>query len=251
MDINDPFFGASLKIKWADQHVRDIKAIVGETIWGVPQQIYTNLRNTDSEPPYRTEYQLPSFGKVREDVFVLSSYALYNFRSALDHIACAISTGKNRQYADFIICNNRTNFKAAGNEAIKRGKLCRRSVAFMESFKPYVRGNRSLWLLNRLNVIDKHKTLMVIDAQGFSVPATGRPHVKRRVFRPLDANKKVPTLVGKPKENSLTAIIVAFSQIKAIRREHIETVLFEISAEVQNVLEAARLAFPKASVPPL
>jgi hypothetical protein len=92
---------------------------------------------------------------------------------------------------------------------------------------------------------------MVVDAKGFAFPAVGKPVVKRRVWQPLDANKKVPTRIGKPKKDTLTASVVSFSQIKAIEHEHIETVLGEIAAQVQNILEAARLAFPKATIPPL
>jgi hypothetical protein len=237
---------------WPKRRLPDLfYSVDGETFFGVKEQIYSSLRCTDPDPPYNIEYPICSAGKIREDVFVLASYALYNLRSALDHIACAISMGKNRHKADFLICDDRTNFKRFGSKAVKDGKLCRKSLAFMESFKPYKRSNRTLWLLNRLNVIDKHKTLMVIDAQGFSVPTIGKPIVKRRVFKALDADKTNPTLIGKPKKDSQTAIIVAFLQIPLIRREHIETVLFEISAEVRDILEKARVAFPKASVPPL
>jgi hypothetical protein len=106
---------------------------------------------------------------------------LHNLRSALDHIAFALAGTKAGDKTMFPVAHDRTWFesKAVPN---KLDGVPARAVTLIRSLQPYHRGEPSryfhpLWVLNRLNSIDKHQRHHLLGAAMFD-PRVDRLEIK-------------------------------------------------------------------------
>src|SRR5690606_22121211 len=90
--------------------------------------------------------------------------ALHNLRSALDVMWFAIRHPGGPDWSDrktqFPICEGANSFVKA-LEGIEK-TFPKPAVDILNNVKPYKGGNDGLWLLSRLNNIDKHNTLIPV-----------------------------------------------------------------------------------------
>lgn len=118
-------------------------------------------------------YYVAGADPIPECLPLIAGDAIQNLMTALDHLAYQIvcsDTGdrppKPRRIY-FPIANDASEY-----EARKRGKMdgaLQETFDAIDALKPYKGGNDLLWVLYRLNVIEKHRLLLTIGAQAAGV----------------------------------------------------------------------------------
>jgi hypothetical protein len=161
--------GCKLKLQRAKEHLRQLHVAVNEFhksgAYSVqidhdrqPGTVYGILRIT-GEPS-------PLIGAIAGD-------AIHNLRSALDHLACELviaNGGTVTSRTQFPIFADSAKFAvSAGAQIHGAADLTRVAI---ERIQPYTRPpaeEHPLWLIHRLDIEDKHKTLLVVAGRGESL----------------------------------------------------------------------------------
>jgi len=181
--IDERLRQVTLKIKRAKEHVADLEREVSAFLDTHPYVIATK-RNPQTR---QLIYYVSSLRDTPESLPLLAGDAIQNLVSALDHMAyqlvCCDTGDKppnpNRIY--FPIAED-----AAKYEAKKRGKIEGASddtVKAIDALKPYKGGKDLLWVLNRLNNIDKHRLLITVGSifQSVNIGAHATAYMQRAV----------------------------------------------------------------------
>lgn len=86
--------------------------------------------------------------------------AIHNLRCALDHLACAAAAlnGVGPEGIGFPIGRSHAAFKEAAAKDLKGVPI--EFFQVIEKFEPYKGGNESLYILNQLDRVDKHRLLL-------------------------------------------------------------------------------------------
>lgn len=225
INASDPFFGAALKTKWACQHIKDISNSIFETFFAGGRKgdeiIQDSNLGTEDKPP-KWRY----INRIREDTVMLTTYAIHDLRSALDHIACAISSAPKRQKAEFIIGDSLEEFNRLATQREKEGRLCSAAINFMRSFQPYRGGNDALWVLHRLNILDKHRMLILVEPRGQRRPYWdhGPPDYGASDWERFEGREDFYTrpLPDYPNAKTHTRFSVAFDKVGTIENRPVE-----------------------------
>ncbi len=250
----DPFLGAALKTKWACQHIKEIDASIFETFFAGGYKADVLIKDSN----LAAEGKPPKFryvNRVREDTLILSTYSIHNLRSALDHVACAISTAPNRKEASFVIGEDANEFERVAAKRQKEGRLCADAIDFMRCLKPYKGGDDRLWALHRLNIMDKHRMLILVEPRG----------QKRAIFdnSPVDYSAGdwetfegrpdfyTRPLPNNPNAETRTAFSVAFDKVETIENQPLTIVIANTATLIAKIIGQARKCFPNASPPPI
>jgi len=158
MSAADSLAKVRAKIKRANKHIQDAKSIIEA------------FRNTD---PYgvRVEIDLESGHKIQrvhqrapvpEELSLVIGDAVHNLRSALDHLAWQL-VEKNGNTPDrhtcFPIYDAPKVGKAAANPKIKG--INPAAATILETVQPYQAGYGNLRMLHDLDIIDKHRLVLV------------------------------------------------------------------------------------------
>lgn len=89
--------------------------------------------------------------------------ALHNLRSSLDHIAYRLVENGSGQPPSrriyFPIFDDRTNYESDGHRQVRGASP--NAVQVIDAIRPYREGNSRLWQLHRLNIVDKHRLLLM------------------------------------------------------------------------------------------
>ena len=89
--------------------------------------------------------------------------ALHNLRSSLDHIAYRLvenGTGMPpSRHIYFPIFDDRTNYNSHGHRQVRGASP--NAVQAIDAIRPYREGNSRLWQLHKLNIVDKHRLLLM------------------------------------------------------------------------------------------
>jgi hypothetical protein len=252
LPVEHPLYGSFLKAKWASQHIMELNGVL--TAYGElsPYTIFEEVcpEKTDSvwmDVKLRLTKPLPLHG------IMLSSYALFDLRSALDCLATALAAqNKFTKISDvyFPILRSKERYE----DPSTRGKVSKHfspdAVAFIDAQKPYQGGNDILWALHALNIMDKHQVIVDVGlnaAMGsfednstgyFEIPGSiGWQSLKkdRILYRyPVDA---------KPNPKMQIAIGIAFTQVSVVEHKPVMIVLGSIAEMVKGILEAAKDRF--------
>lgn len=159
----------TLKIKRAKEHVAELERQLRAFFDTNPYKV-----GTKHDPQTRKLiYYVASAGPIPECLSLVAGDAIQNLMSALDHLAYQIvcsDTGDkppNPNWIYFPIADD-----AAKYEAKKRGIMeGARQETFdaIDALKPYKGGNDLLWVLYRLNNIEKHRLLLTVGSQAAGV----------------------------------------------------------------------------------
>jgi hypothetical protein len=154
------------KVNRANRHIDELHSVIRRYIDTSPYKIG---RKTDPQTG-EVVYYLLEAPPIPEEMALIAGDVLQNLRSALDHLAWAlVETNGCRP-------NERTCFPIMEGKPLTRDDKNRfdRKIEGMgqeakdiiRSLNPYKGGNDDLWLLHRLNNIDKHRTIFTV---GFAV----------------------------------------------------------------------------------
>ncbi|MFA9446326.1 hypothetical protein [Egicoccus sp. AB-alg6-2] len=91
----------------------------------------------------------------------LAGDIVHNLRSALDHVAWALvaEEGQPDEWTCFPITDKERSFGDRARKALRGAPEARQMV---RGLSPWRDGNEDLWLLHRLNIVDKHRLLLVV-----------------------------------------------------------------------------------------
>ncbi len=159
----------TLKIKRAEKHVADLERELRAFLESGPYKV-----GAKHDPATRKLiYYVSSAEPVPDCLPLIAGDAIQNLMTALDHLAYQIvfhDTGDsppNPKWIYFPIAADAVKY-----EATKRGKMeGARQETFdaIDALKPYKGGNDLLWVLYRLNNIEKHRLLLTVGSQAAGI----------------------------------------------------------------------------------
>jgi len=132
---------------------------------------YRTIDEFDPEKGCRV-FSLEPVGRTPEHLAIELGDVLYNLRSALDHLAFALAqkhsgplNQREAKEVQFPICHNKKEYFRKERER-RIGKISPAAQTEIDGFQPYNAGDRyeshPLYLLNELNIIDKHRSLLLM-----------------------------------------------------------------------------------------
>jgi hypothetical protein len=152
--------GIREKIKRADKHIDEFKAQLRIFIDSKPYAVSVDV---DTDPAKPIVHILKA-DAIPPDLMPIVGDAIHNFRSALDYLACELVRANRQPVAEkteFPILNSPiTTSKLEARFGTKVQGMRKEVIDAIRSIHPYQGGNNTLWRLHRLDVIDKHNTLL-------------------------------------------------------------------------------------------
>jgi hypothetical protein len=155
-----------IKLERAKKNLKDF-----ETQAGAFRDAYTHVVRREKDP--KTLQAIDYFTKLpisKFDVLAAAGDVLQNLRSALDHLAFhLVEVGLRRRLGErvgsrvaFPIFKTANEYEASKIRKIKGARKA--AIKAIDALKPYKRrsGNQSLWLLNYLNNVDKHRHIFSV-----------------------------------------------------------------------------------------
>jgi hypothetical protein len=152
---------ASAKQQRAQEHINELQRIID--VWRKFDQnafgIKVNPHTGD------VTYYLKRVPALPESVALIVGDILHNLRSALDYMACGMVVaggGKITSKTKFPVREVAEDWEKSGLEMVRGAK--QEALEALRRIGPYKAGNYFLWLLHRLNNIDKHRLLIPVGA---------------------------------------------------------------------------------------
>jgi len=238
--MTDPFSSPKHRLARAKKHLADLKAEVDGFFLGEdPAEVVLepNAGGTKNLHKFRFRKPLPA---VTDD---LAWDTVSNLRAALDNatFTCGVVAGNpDAKSAKFPFGDTAADVE----NDVRRGckDLPQPIIALLMTFQPYKGGNDSLWALNKLCNIHKHRflvpTVMVMGS------TKGAGIGQGRVFSPeFDAGKYEFTFGESPPGGNLDynvemTMFVALDEPDIIRRKPAFDVLSAMAGEVERIVLA-------------
>ncbi len=179
------------KLERAEQHIDEVDAAVEAFLKSNPYEV-----RVDEQPELSKRiYRLVRVDDVPVAVSVLAGEVLYQLRSTLDHTIwrLVLAAGNTPTSAtSFPIADNATKYKSL----IDSGKVDGIPDAAkkrIDAIKPYGGGNEDLWLLGKLNNIDKHRLLLTVGSYNTArTTTTAEDHARlKRDYIPTDVAEAI------------------------------------------------------------
>src|SRR5207253_1434562 len=144
-----------VKIQRATEHLRNLETEVRAFLTTNPYVV-----GTKREPQTRKLiYYVESVSATPITIPAIASDMLQNLRSALDHLAYQLILAggaiPSRQTC-FPIFDTETGYRTMDSRKVMG--MQQHAIQAIDALKPYQGGNDVLWLLHRLNNVDKHRT---------------------------------------------------------------------------------------------
>lgn len=159
----------TLKMERAKEHITDLEQELRAFLENNPYKV-----GSKKDPETRKlVYYVTAVEPVPDRLSVIAGDAIQNLMSALDHLAYQMvckdtsDAPPNPNWIYFPIADD-----AAKYEAKKYGKMegaSQNTFDAIDTLKPYKGGNDLLWVLYRLNNIEKHRLLLTVGSQAAGV----------------------------------------------------------------------------------
>ena len=152
------FAGAKLKVQRAKKHIRELQSLLDSWIDTNPYQVSVN----EDAKTGLNYVSLEVTQTIPDDIALVIGDVIHNFRSVLDFIAYEIVTAAggsgNRVYFPFE--GDRDSLKASSKYTTIKSVSKKAASLILDTIKPYKTGNYTLWALNKIDNIDKHRLLI-------------------------------------------------------------------------------------------
>jgi len=219
-----------IKIERAKKHIIDLQAAIHAFGESHPYEI-----GTKRYPQTRKiMYYLADFRDVPLDISAIAGDVLQNLRSALDHLTCQLvcaAGNKPTLRTSFPIFDSATKYKAKSPGKVEG--MRQDAIHALNGIKPYKGGNNTLWLLHKLNNIDKHRLLVSVLIKNYATSfKLGDPSALELLIDFRRAFKDYPgadiTKIGKPlKAGDVLFISAPDSELKQKVQFHFHVALNE------------------------
>lgn len=184
----------AVKLLWAERHLNRLKAEVVEFAGEQPFEVVTECDTEARKDRFRLRQRIappPHWPMLVGD-------CAHNIRASLDYLAWNISFRPDEQTA-FPIQEDRITVKGGVRKFGISGGAHPRALELVEGLQPYHRTDdptlHPLWILNRLDVIDKHRTLnavtMAVPMGKISWFVEGRPYSASMRTGPFEDGEEV------------------------------------------------------------
>ncbi len=152
-----------LKIERADKHIADVRAALSSFLNANPYKVATKR---DSQTR-KLIYYIASVEPIPMAIAATAGDCLHCLRDALDHLAqqlYLVGTGDTkgfRNQTSFLITRTAETFNTA--LANKTAGMREDAIAAIRALEPYPEGKGAdLWIIHRLNNIDKHRLIITV-----------------------------------------------------------------------------------------
>ena len=159
----------TLKIKRAKEHIAELDGKLRAFIDSNPYVV-----GTKHDPQTRKlVYYITSVEPTPECLPLIAGDVIQNLMSALDHLAFQLvcsdteDTPPNPNWIYFPIQDDATKYESKKLQKIEGAS--QGTVDAIDALKPYKGGNDLLWMLYRLNNIEKHRVLFTVGSQAAGV----------------------------------------------------------------------------------
>ena len=154
------------KIQRANEHIRELNVEV-RAFLDTPPQPYVVDTKRDPESRELIYYVATAAERVPSKIALIVGDVVENLRSALDYLAYqlvlvgspGIEPGRN---VYFPISENATRYESETPGKVKG--MRKDAIKAIKALKPYRGGNDLLWILHRLNNINKHRAVITVGA---------------------------------------------------------------------------------------
>jgi len=143
------------KYERAQQHIEALDLVL------VSLQRPGTIERTDDSDRGTTTFQIFGLSEIPLSIPLLLGDILHNLRSALDHLIwkmVELSGQTPDEENCFPIFNSARAYEENSPKRLKG--VTREMAARVDACRPYKEGNRRLWMLHRLNILDKHRFLL-------------------------------------------------------------------------------------------
>lgn len=200
--------GPKLKLERAKQHLRDFAEANKRFFDSNPYEIVIE----DNPEADRREHRVIRAEAPPVELPLRAGDAIHNARSALDHLIWQLVIANNGQpdelTTEFPIWRSEAKFKAGRpGKAYGIGK---EALDILYGLQPYKGGNNSLWLLHKLDIVDKHRLLLAVASAEQSVVIDFGARM-----RELSGNPEVPDMpiaINPPEREIVSVGSVVFGQ---------------------------------------
>lgn len=152
--------GPRAKIKRAKKHVHELRGVHNRFAESEPYDLIAEDDGVNltqhvvirAEPPI--------------ELSLILGDALHNMRSALDLVFCQLVEANNLIVAcgdSFPVHATRDRYEPGGKRQIK-ARVSPEAFEIIDSLNPYRGGNDALWTLHKLDIVDKHRTILTAAA---------------------------------------------------------------------------------------
>lgn len=156
----DRLAGVLLKIERAKQHIADLDVAIRSFCNSDP---YT-LRIKEKPEIQHVALYVDSVSPLPDEIALIVGDAVHNLRSAFDHLAWQLveaGGGTPNHHTYFPICETPHQFASAiGQGEINKMRAGANEV--IEALQLYASGDRTIWNLNALDRIDKHRLVLTV-----------------------------------------------------------------------------------------
>ena len=153
------FSSCYLKIERANQHIADLDTLLSDFIKANPHRIIIHPDSETGQVRLAVDLNKP----LPAHCSTITGDAVHNLRTALDHLACALveaGGGVVKAHTVFPFHEDRDNFEANFEGKIEGAS--KEAINLVKSMEPYKGGaGNALWRLNKLDVADKHHSLLL------------------------------------------------------------------------------------------
>jgi hypothetical protein len=160
--------GPMAKVERAKHHVKELEVELSAFQYTNPYKVGTK-RNPQTR---QLIYYLTSVSDVPIGISVIAGEVIQSLRSALDHLAyqlvlVGIGQPGPFHYVYFPISDSAQKYEAGKTGQVQG--MTQDAIDAIDALKPYQGGNDTLWRINKLNNIDKHRLLVTVGSQFRSV----------------------------------------------------------------------------------
>lgn len=178
--------------------------------------------------------------------------AIHNLRSALDHVAYALSlqhmpilSYTERTKVVFPIARDRKTFESKTYRASIKRRLGHGALTFLRQFKPYKGGNTLLWAIHHYDVVDKHRSLLKVGCYTYW---ENRPGVVSLTWKQLGAEvfEELRGRFSEGDDNPMRPVEITLGDIPALQHRPVIPLLRDMSSMVEEIIDAFKGRFFRA-----
>jgi hypothetical protein len=147
-----------LKIQRSRKHIDDLRAVLDTFGKSVPYKV--GFRRDAATR--KGIYYVSHVEEVPPEIALVAADAIQTLRSSLDHLAWQLVEANGQtptSQTAFPICDTPQQVQDATDKV--RG-MSNGAISLIQGAEPYRGGGNDLWVLHRLNIIDKHRLLLTV-----------------------------------------------------------------------------------------
>lgn len=150
--------GAQLKLARAQRHVEDLRSAIQAHFQSNPYRI-----NKREDPTGDLVYTVEILEQLPPDLGAVVGDAVHNIRSVLELLTWQLvraNGGHPNKDTSFPICRTQASFDQTAQRCLAGASI--RAVRFVKRLKPWPGGNETLVQLHMLDIVDKHRVILVV-----------------------------------------------------------------------------------------